>query len=116
MGVYQLSHARSRELYDLTMLEVRRALYDDVKRREQIIAGRLVGTRAAWMTRYRPLLTANEFTKFVVLMKDLAPYLLLLVVDPSKANNHRRDKNPTIGRRTLKMILYGHPDARPLFE
>ena len=49
MVVYRLSHARSRELYDLTMLEVRRVLYADVKRRQKIIAGRLLGTRCAWM-------------------------------------------------------------------
>jgi hypothetical protein len=38
MAVYNLSHGRSRELFDLTMLEVRRILYDDLKRREPIIA------------------------------------------------------------------------------
>jgi hypothetical protein len=64
MNVYQMSHARSRELYDLTMLEVRRALYDDVKRREPIVPGRLLGTRSAWMARYSPLLTESEFTRF----------------------------------------------------
>jgi hypothetical protein len=116
IGAFGLSHARSRELYDLTMLEVRRALYDDVKRRQQVAPGRLLGTRSAWMTQYCPLLSNDEFTKFSVLMRDLAPYLLLLIVDPTKANNHRRDRNPTIGRQNLDMILYGHPDARTLFE
>jgi hypothetical protein len=115
MGAFSLSHARSRELYDLTMLEVRRALYGDVKRREQIAPGRLYGTRAHWMARYAPLLTETEFTRFAVLMRDLAPYLLLLIVDPTKANNHRRDRNPTIGRQTLELILYGHPESVPLF-
>jgi hypothetical protein len=38
-------------------------------------AGRLLGTRCAWMARYAPLLTPEEFTKFVILMRDLAPYL-----------------------------------------
>jgi hypothetical protein len=93
MGVFQLSHARSRELYDLTMLEVRRALYDDVKRRQQIAPGRLLGTRSAWVTQYAALLSADEFTKFYFLMKNLAPYLLLMIADPSKTNNHRRDRN-----------------------
>jgi hypothetical protein len=52
MAVYGVSHDRSRELYDLTILELRRVLYDDVKRRQPtIIAGRLLGTRLAWMTR-----------------------------------------------------------------
>jgi hypothetical protein len=115
MIVYQLSHARSRELYDLTMLEVRRVLYDDVKRRQQIIAGRFLGTRCAWMVQYSPLLTADEFTRFYYLMRDLAPYLLLLIIDPSKANNHRQDRNPAVARRNLELILHGHPDAVPLF-
>jgi len=67
------------------------------------------------MARYSTLLTPSEFTKLVALMRNLAPYLLLLIVDPTKSNNHRRDRNPTIGRRTLELIFYGHPDAVPLF-
>jgi hypothetical protein len=97
------------------MLEVRRALFDDLKRREQITPGHLLGTRAAWMARYSPLLTESEFTRFCVLMANLAPYLLLLILDPAKANNHRADRNPAIGRRNLELILYGCPDAKPLF-
>jgi hypothetical protein len=115
MSVFGLTHARSRELYDLAMLEVRRVLYDDIKRREQITPGQLYGTRSHWMTHCHALLSGAEFTRFVVLMRNLAPYLLLLIIDPSKANNHRRDRNPTIGRQTLELILYGHPDARTLF-
>jgi hypothetical protein len=114
MAVYQLSHARSRELYDLTMLEVRRVLYAEVKGRQQIIAGRLIGTRGAWMVRYRLLLTAAEFTKFVTLMRDLAPYLLL-IVDPEN-RNRRRDRNPVISRRNVELILNGYPDAPLLFN
>ena len=45
MGVYNLSHERSRELYDLTMLEVRRVVYDNLPPRQPIVAGRLLGTR-----------------------------------------------------------------------
>jgi len=81
MAVYGVDHARSRELSELTMLEVRRILYPDLKGRQPIPAGRLLGTRGAWMARYRPLLSETEFTKVVVLMRDLAPYVLL-IVDP----------------------------------
>jgi hypothetical protein len=116
MVVFHLSHARSREPYDLTMLECRRVLYDDVKRREPIISGRLYGTRAHWMARYSPLLSASKFTRFAVLMRDLAPYLLLLILNPEKSNRHRADRNPTIGRRNLEAILYGCPNAVPLFS
>jgi hypothetical protein len=80
------------------------------------VAGRLLGTRAAWMSNYQSLLSANEFTKFYFLMKNLAPYLLLLIIDPVKANNHRQDRNPAIGRRNLERVLYGSPNATLLFK
>src|SRR6516165_8014977 len=100
MTVFQLSHSRSRELYDLTMLEVRRALYDGVKRREQIAPGQLLGTRCGWMVRYSSLLSSAEFTRFVVLMRDLAPYLLLII--GSANTNHRRDRSPPISRKNVE--------------
>jgi hypothetical protein len=109
-----LSHARSRELYDLTMLEVRRVLYSDVSRRGRTVPGRLLGTRQAWMARYAPLMSADEFTKFVVLMRDLAPYLLLLI--DAQNHNRRRDRNPAVSRRNVELILAGDPDAVRLFN
>jgi hypothetical protein len=114
MQVFGLSHTRSRELYDLTMLEVRRVLYDDVKRRSPITPDRLAGTRSSWMTRFATLLTAEEFSRFVVLMAGLAPYLIFLV-DPQN-RGHRQDRNPEITRRNLELILFGHPDAVALFS
>jgi hypothetical protein len=114
MTVYSLSHARSRELYDLTMLETRRVLYDDLKGRQPIPAGRLLGTRCAWMVRYAPLLTADEFTKFVILVRNLGPFILMLI-NPS-SRSRRRDRNPTIGRENLEWVLSGHPNAVPLFR
>jgi DNA-directed RNA polymerase specialized sigma24 family protein len=116
MSVYQLSHARSRELHDLSALEVRRALFDDLKQREQIIPGRLLCSRSAWMTNYQPLLSPAEFTKFYVLMKNLAPYLLLLIVDPAKNGSHRRDRCPAVGRKNIELVLNGDPNAVPLFQ
>jgi hypothetical protein len=114
MNVFNLTHARARELYDLTMLGVRRVLFD-LKPRRPIRPGQLFGRRCAWMSPYAKILDASEFTKFVVLMRDLAPYLLLLVLDPAHENNHRRDRNPTVGRRNLELILYGSAKAVPLF-
>jgi hypothetical protein len=115
MGVYNLTHERSRELYDLSMLEVRRVLYDDIKRRAPIIAaGRVIGTRLAWMARYAPLLSQDEFTKFVVLMKGLSPFVILLI-DPAN-HSRRQDRCAAISRRNLEFILNGHPDAVPLFK
>jgi hypothetical protein len=116
MRAYGVSRARSRELYDLTMAEARRILYGELKDRRTIFPGQLSGTRCAWMTSYAPLLSRDEFTKFAVIMRGLAPYLLLLIVDPGHENNHRRDRNPTVGRRNLELILYGSPAARLLFD
>jgi hypothetical protein len=113
MAVYCLGHERSRELFDLSLLETRRVLYDDVKRRQNIIPGQLNGTRCAWMVRYADLLDANEFTKFVVLVRDLGPFVVMLI-DPA-SRSRRQDRNPAIGRQNLEWVLNGHPDARPLF-
>jgi hypothetical protein len=68
------------------------------------------------MVRYSPLMTESEFARFHTLMTDLAPYLMLLIIDPAKTSNHRRDRNPGIDRRNLQLILYGDPRAVPLFE
>jgi hypothetical protein len=66
------------------------------------------------MLRYAHLLYAHEFTKFVVLTKDLSPFVLLLI-DP-QSRSRRQDRNPTIGRQNLLWVINGHPDAVPLFE
>jgi hypothetical protein len=116
MGVFQISHPRSRELHDMVLLELRRALYDDRKGRKQIVPGQLHGTRMHWMARYSPLLTESEFTRFCVLMANLAPYLLFLITDPAKNNNHRQDRNPQVDRRNLELVLYGDSRSQPLFN
>jgi hypothetical protein len=113
MSVYQVSHSRSRELYDLTVLEVRRLLYDELPRRQPIAPGRLAGTRAQWMARFQPLLSEAEFTKLFVLARDLSPFVILLV-DPSN-RNRRTDRSAPVTRRNLEFVINGHPDAVPLF-
>jgi hypothetical protein len=114
MAVHSLNHTRSRELYDLTVLEVRRVLYDDLPPKQPIAAGRLVGTRGAWMTRYAHLMNAHEFTKFVTLTKNLSPFVIVLI-DP-QSRSRRQDRNPAIGRQNLLWIIHGHPSATPLFQ
>jgi hypothetical protein len=114
MMVYGLSHSRSRELYDLTMLETRRVLYGDLKARQPIPAGRLLGTRCAWMVRFAPLLTKTEFTKLVILARNLGPFVVMLI-DP-ESRSRRQDRNPVIGRKNLEWVLNGHPSAKPLFK
>jgi hypothetical protein len=112
MLVYGLSEARSRELYDLTVLEVRRILYADLKPR-LIDPESLHGTRAARLLRYRAYLSREEFSKFVLLMKELAPYLVVLV-DPENRRREERLREEEI-RRNLGFVLNGHPEAVPLF-
>jgi hypothetical protein len=56
--------------------------------------GRLVSTRGAWMTRYAPLLDAQEFTKFVTLANGLSPFILLLIFPQS--TSRRRDRNSSL--------------------
>jgi hypothetical protein len=109
--VFGLSHSRSRELYDLCMLECRRVLYNELKRHKPIVAGRLLGTRAQWMAH---LLSPDEFTKFTVLVRNLSPFVLLLTAP--QARSRRQDRNPTITRENLLWVINGHPGARPLFE
>jgi hypothetical protein len=58
---------RSRELYDLCLLECRRVMFDSLPTQAMITHGQLHGTRAFWMMRYAHLLDADEFTKFVTL-------------------------------------------------
>jgi hypothetical protein len=82
----------SRELYDLTMFEVRPVMYDNLPPRPLIAVGRLLGTRAAWMLRYAHLLDAGEFTKFVILVRDLSPFAVMLINPES--HSRRQDRNP----------------------
>jgi hypothetical protein len=65
------------------------------------------------MRHYAHLLNADEFTKFVILVRDLSPFVIVLIDPESKSR--RRDRNPAIGRRNLEWVLNGHPDAVPLF-
>jgi hypothetical protein len=65
------------------------------------------------MIRYRPLLTSSEFTKFVVLLRDLSPFCVLLI-DPEN-HSRRQDRSAAVTRRNLEFLLNGHPDAVPLF-
>jgi hypothetical protein len=56
----------------------------------------------------------SEFTKFVILVRDLGPFVILLV-DPSN-RSRRQDRSAAVTRRNLEFILNGHPDAVPLFN
>ena len=100
--VYGPKHERSRELYDLCLLECRRVMYDRLPSRPAM-PGRLHGTREAWMAHYAHLLSSIEFTKFATLTKNLSPFVVVLI-DP---HSRRLDRNPTIGRQNLLWVLNG---------
>jgi hypothetical protein len=65
------------------------------------------------MIRYRPLLNDSEFTKFVILVRDLGPFVVMLI-DP-ESRSRRRDRHPAIGRQ-IEWVLNDHPEAVPLFK
>jgi hypothetical protein len=58
------------------------------------------------------LMSAAEFTKFVTLAKDLAPFVVILV-DPSN-RSRRQDRSAQVTRQNLEWVLNGH--AVPLFR
>jgi hypothetical protein len=113
MQVFELSHERSREIHDLTLLEIRRLLYDDMKPGQPIHPGQLLGRRELWMARFAPVMNDREFTKFVILTRNLGPFVLMLLAPRSRSR--RQDRNPAIGRENILWVLNGHPAAVPLF-
>jgi hypothetical protein len=82
--------------------------------RPPIVAGKLLGTKSHWLTRYRHLMDAGEFDRFVRLLMGLAPFILLLV-DP-QSRSRRGDRNSPVSRRNIELVLHGSPCAQPLFE
>jgi hypothetical protein len=64
MQVFGLTHRRSRELHDLTLLSIRQTLSDKTKHRE-VDSDRLKGTKGLPLVRYMNFLTRDEFSKLV---------------------------------------------------
>jgi hypothetical protein len=110
MKVYDLSHRRSRQLYDLTLLEIRRETWDETTHERP---RDLRGTKGLPLLRYSNYLSKPEWPRFIGLMRDLAPYLVVLV----KPDNERGIRAGTWSavRQNLEWILYGIPNATPLF-
>jgi hypothetical protein len=113
MRVYGLSHRRSRDLYDLTLLEIRRVLWTETKH-APVDANVLRGTKGLPLLRYTRFLTEEEFAKFAALMRGLAPILVVLVKPENAIRIKGQDWNAT--RENLLLILNGNPLATPLFE
>jgi hypothetical protein len=94
--VFGIDPKRSRMLYDLTLLEVRRSLLDDTVEIPVVRRSSLCGTRARALARYAAQLSGEDFSKLVFLMKGLAPVII-----------------PSTDR--IDLILGGFPGAVPLF-
>jgi hypothetical protein len=94
--VYGLTPDRSRKLYDITLLSIRRVLIDE-RKLKPVAASDLVGTRGRALLRYQSQLTPGEFSRLAYLMRNLAPAII------------------EDGEFTLKEILYGSEREVPLF-
>src|SRR6516225_3389308 len=80
-----ISYSDRRRSYLSAVRFYSRVMYDSLSGRPPIAAGRLVGTREAWMLRYAPLLSPDEFTKFATLTKDLSPFVVVLLAPESRS-------------------------------
>ena len=100
-----MNHSRSRELYDMTMLEVRRVLYPDLPPRRLIVPGQLLGTRYKWMVRYADLM--NPYDSLIVdEPSDLGLIDIRLVHDREASFDRGRDglaRQMGIGRNHAKV-------------
>ena len=113
MLAFGLTHDRSRELYDLCLLEIRRLTYDELPPRKPVHPAQLSHSRGRWMMRLAPLMSPEEFTRFVYLARDLSPFVLFMIAP--EVRSRRQDRNPVISRKNVEWVLHGHPEARPLF-
>ena len=106
MKVYGLSPRQSRQLYDLTLLEIRRTLWDETKH-SPVTRAQLGRSKNRWVTRFANFLTPEEFTKFAVLMRGLPPSLVVLVKFCNEGKI-RAGAWPAL-RENLRLVLEGDP-------
>jgi hypothetical protein len=91
MGVFGLSHARARQLFDLTLLEVRRRVLAGIERRlKPVWPLDIVHSKISALERNAAVLNGEEYTRLCTLMRDLAPSLVYLV----KPENAFLEANP----------------------
>jgi hypothetical protein len=112
MIAFGLSHSRSRQLHDLTLLEIRRELLAE-RRLAPISPADLAGTKTAALKRYGRYLKPEEFTTLAYLLKDLAPATIFLMRPENGPKILRGDSAAAL--ENLGLILNGDPDAKPLF-
>jgi hypothetical protein len=112
MQVFNLDHSRSRQLFDLTMVAVRRELLPN--RRLRLLGPLdLRGTKSEALMRYAKYLSSEEFTRLAVLLRDVAPSVVL-TVNPCTACAVRKGE-PQATRSNLLLVLHGAETDRLLF-
>jgi hypothetical protein len=112
MKVFGLSHARARQLYDLTMVAVRRELIDQ-RYIAPIAPVALRGTKSQALIRYAKILSPEEFSRLATLLKDVAPSIVFTVKPKNFCAIRRGKTEATL--ENLKLVLYGSESDRFLF-
>jgi hypothetical protein len=112
MDVFGLDHVRSRQLFDLTMVAVRRELIPN-RRLHPVSPFDLRGTKIQAVMRYAKYLSSAEFSRLATLLRDIAPSVVF-TVRPANTAAMRRGEREAI-RINLRLVLHGSPDDRPLF-
>ena len=111
MKVYNLSHARSRQLHDLTLLGIRRELIKE-RRLKPIRPLDIIHSKSAALEKFAPLLNGEEFTRLCVLLRDLAPAVVFLMRPENGPKIMRGDS--AAARENLRIVLDGDPASRCL--
>ena len=112
--VFGLDYVRSRWLFDMTLVAIRRQLIDGDRRvnsRSPRRAWRR--TKSEALIRFARFLSAGEFTKLATLMRDIPPNIILSV-DPSRSCAVRKGE-PAPTRANLLLVLNGSATERRLF-
>jgi hypothetical protein len=114
MTVFNIGHGRARRLHDLTLLEIRRAVWEDHPNGKEIAPASLAGTSSRPLIPYARYLSVADFTNLVCLLEGLAPALVMYI----KAQNIRaiRKGSAKALAENLRLIINGHPQARLLFK
>jgi hypothetical protein len=112
MTVFGLSHARARQLFDLTLVALRRELIDE-RRLPAVAPLSLRGTKSQALIRYTKILSPEEFSRLATLLKDVAPSVVYTVKPQNFSAIRRGEREATL--ENLNLLLYGSPTDRPLF-
>lgn len=91
MQVFGLDHSRSRQLFDLTMVAVRRELLPH-RRLRPVAPHQLRSTKGEALIRYARYLSSEEFSRLAALLRDVAPSVVFTVRPENGAAMRTRSK------------------------